>query len=129
MAKGPENKWRDFKLRPFLNKLPCSYHFVKEAKSVRGIPDLVGSCNGRFFALECKASKRAKLQPLQAYTVELINSSRGFAAIIYPENAHEVLVELLASCYGAASVPALLPLLCEYFPNRQLQKVSLRKKR
>lgn len=67
------------------------YYFVKEAGSIRGIPDLVLSVNGRFVVWEVKKSRaEAALSSgriaLQKYTMERVRRSHGKAYFVYPEN-------------------------------------------
>lgn len=89
-----ENAWKRTKLYPRLRALNDCYWFTKEAKSIRGIPDIVGSINGKFFALECKKSKNAKRTRLQEYTIQKIKDDKGYATFVYPENLDRVINEL-----------------------------------
>ena len=47
----------------------------------RGIPDIVGCINGKFFGLELKATK-GKPTLLQMYTMDKINEAGGKACIV-----------------------------------------------
>ena len=87
------------KVKAELSKLPRCYFFVKEAASLRGIPDLIGCINGRFFALEVKrsykeASKTTGRIVLQKHSLKQIKDSGGIGLLIYPENFKECLEEL-----------------------------------
>lgn len=67
------------------------YYFVKEAGSIRGIPDLVGCYNGLFFAWELKpslyeAEKTSGRIVLQRYTLTRIHSAMGEAQLVHPDN-------------------------------------------
>lgn len=81
-----------------LRERKCFY-FVKEAASIRGIPDIIGCHKGRFFALEVKRSKKeASVKTgrvcLQKYRIQKIITNGGYAALIYPENYIKVLSDL-----------------------------------
>ena len=76
------------------------YVFVKEAKSLRGIPDLIGCYKGQFFGWELKRSeaearKNTGRIVLQKHILKLIQSAGGIGEIVYPENLHEKMTELL----------------------------------
>lgn len=93
-----ENKWRDSSLRPFLDNLPECEYFIKEAKSIRALPDIVGVFTGVPFYLEIKRDAQELRCPrtkLQEYTLNKFRNAGAFAAFIYPENAKEVLEALI----------------------------------
>jgi len=50
--------------------------------SQRGIPDILGCYNGKFFAFEVKMPK-GKLTELQAHNIDKIRESGGIAKVIY----------------------------------------------
>ena len=84
-----ENQWRDKEVIPFLKSLPKTYYFIKNADSIRGIPDIIACVNGRFIALELKKSKECLDHPrtaLQSYTINLIRDAMGKAYFAYPDN-------------------------------------------
>lgn len=115
-----ENDWRDNTLRPLLDQLPMWY-FLKEALNIRGLPDIMGVCNGRFFALEVKRSGSELSHPrtvLQNYVLNKIKTHGGFAEFIYPENAEEVLSSLVSSSCKAEQVPISTHLILAYFQRR-----------
>ena len=94
-----ENKWRDSKLRPFLNTLPECEYFIKEAVSIRALPDIIGVWRGLPFYLEVKRSISELSCPrtkLQDYTLKKFEKAGAFTSFIYPENVQEVLNELVA---------------------------------
>lgn len=84
-----------------LKDIENCYFFVKEAAAIRGIPDIIGSYKGRFFAWELKRSKKVAEtwrdgHELQKYNIKKINDSGGIGRIVYPENFNECLEELLS---------------------------------
>ena len=59
-----------------------------------GCPDVIGLFDGGgLVALEVKASKSAKFQPLQKQTIEKLNGMY-FSKVVFPENWDEVKAEL-----------------------------------
>ena len=106
-----ENKWRDSKLRPFLDSLPECEYFIKEAVSIRALPDIVGVWRGLPFYLEVKRSISELSCPrtkLQDYTLKKFEKAGAFTSFIYPENVQEVLNELIAEALvrGAINIDA-----------------------
>ena len=82
-----------------LKLLPHSYLFVKEAKSIRGIPDIIMCINGKFVALETKRSEEEALEKtgrivLQRKNLSDIRESKGYSAFIYPENEADIMQDL-----------------------------------
>lgn len=85
-----------------LDAVPGLYYFVKEALALRGIPDIVGCYNGRFFAWELKRSEKEARKKtgrivLQKHIIGLIRKAGGIGEIVYPENLEEKLQELLST--------------------------------
>lgn len=79
------------------------WFFKKEARSIRGIPDIIGCYNGHFFAMELKrnhdeASKNHGRIVLQKYTLRQLDIAGGFGYIVHPENLQEVLEDLKRRC-------------------------------
>lgn len=58
-----------------------------------GFPDILALGRGVYYALECKASARAKKQPRQDYWVNKLNEW-SYAAFIYPTNWEKVKAEI-----------------------------------
>ena len=82
-----------------LRAIPNSYFFVKEAASLRGIPDVIGVINGRFVALELKRSEKEARKKtgrivLQRHVLSLMRKAGAFAEIVYPENSRSILLKL-----------------------------------
>lgn len=95
-----ENEFRDRKVRPLLESLPNSYYFIKEALALRGIPDIIGVVNGRFFAWELKrsqkeAQKKTGRTALQDYILSKMKKAGGCARFVYPENLDDAFQELV----------------------------------
>lgn len=94
--KTPREATFQRKLMKKLRAIPCSYWFVKEAKSIRGLPDIIGCVRGRFVALEVKrsraeASHNTGRTVLQKKVLHDMTLAKGLAFIIYPENEQEIL--------------------------------------
>jgi hypothetical protein len=104
MATTPEALFVQNKIKKTFDKLIKEglplYYFIKEAGSIRGIPDIVGCCNGHFFAWEAKpsageAAKTSGRIVLQKYTLTRIHQAEGIGMIVHPENFEESLNYLL----------------------------------
>lgn len=86
-----------------LNVKKNLWYFVKEAGSIRGIPDILGIYNGVPFAMELKKSESEARKStgrivLQKYTLQQIDRAGGLPYIVYPENLEEVLEDLKRRC-------------------------------
>ena len=74
-----ETKLRN-KTKLFLQTL-SSVHVDKISdRYTSGIPDFIGCCNGRYFALELKA-KKGVVDPLQKYVMNDIKRTGGEAVV------------------------------------------------
>jgi len=87
------------KVKEDLDLLPKCYYFVKEALSLRGIADIIGCKNGRFFALELKknfkeADKKSGRIVLQKHYIGKIKECGGYGKVAYPEIWQHTLHEL-----------------------------------
>ena len=78
-----------------LKSIKGLYYFKKEAKAIRGIPDIIICYKGQFFAWELKRSEKHQATALQKHNIAKINKAGGYAAIVYPENFAEELEKLL----------------------------------
>jgi len=67
------------------------YHFMPATGGYgrSGVPDLVGCCNGKFFAIECKAGK-GKTTALQENELRKIKEAGGIALVINEDNIMDV---------------------------------------
>jgi hypothetical protein len=78
------------------------WHFTKEAKSLRGLPDIIGCYQGTFFGWELKKSasecrRKTGRIVLQRYILKLIKSAGGVGEFVCPENLDQKLHQLLES--------------------------------
>ncbi len=85
MAKKPETRFKEYVIRD-LKKLPNTWFSKIQQVAICGIPDFLMCINGKFIALELKASKKESPTPLQQWELESIAHSGGLAFITYPEN-------------------------------------------
>lgn len=72
---------------------------MKEAKAIRGLPDIIGCISGRMIMLEVKKSAAAyekwdPRQHLQNHILELYKASGAYTAFIYPEIEEVILADL-----------------------------------
>lgn len=84
-----------------LNKI--GYAFKKEAKTLRGLPDIIAVVQGHFVALEIKRNQSERQKEtgrivLQKYTLEKMSESGAFVALVSPENWNEVLRDIHVHC-------------------------------
>lgn len=91
-----ENKWRDSVLVPFFKKMGIVY-FIKEAGTIRGLPDIVAVYRSTPIFLEVKRGKSCLTHPrtrLQEYQMKKLRDAGAKCWFIYPENAREVMKDL-----------------------------------
>ena len=91
-----ESNYQKRLVKKIRKMFPMCYLFVKEAKAIRGIPDLILTVNGRFIGLEVKrceseSKHRTGRTVLQRHNINKINRAGGYACFIYPENEEEVI--------------------------------------
>lgn len=102
-----ESAFQAHLIRRLRELFPGCIVLKNDSEYLQGIPDLTILFEETWAALEVKASRTARLQPNQAYYVELMDSM-SFSAVIYPENELDVLRELqqtFASRSRSARVP------------------------
>lgn len=89
------------KIKAFLKTLPNQWHFKHWGGGFgkAGIPDILGCINGRFIAIEVKASD-GKPSPLQVRCINQITCAGGYAVIVYPEQFEELKEHLLMISQG-----------------------------
>jgi len=90
-----ENEFRDRRVIPFLKSIKGLKYFIKEAVSIRAIPDIIGCYKGKFFALELKrslkeANKKTGRIVAQKYWLETwMIEADAKTFLVYPENFEE----------------------------------------
>ena len=94
MAQKPETVFRQ-KVDILLSKIPNSWWESIQQKTIRGTPDKIGCINGKFVALELKASYLSEPSHLQEYKLKEISSSGGVGFVLYPENLADVMKRLM----------------------------------
>lgn len=89
------------RIRAFLKTLSNEWHFKHwgGGYAKAGIPDLIGCINGKFVAIEVKASN-GKLSPLQVRTLNKITSAGGYAVAVYPDQFDELKEKLISISKG-----------------------------
>jgi hypothetical protein len=83
MATTPEGRVKA-SIKRYLKAVPNCWYFMPIGGpfSVHGVPDIVGLCNGRFFAIECKAPlKHNNLTANQERALAFINAAGGVAFV------------------------------------------------
>ena len=89
MAQTPEAKVKA-KCRKLLDTFGAYYFFPATGGFGRsGVPDIIISYKGRFFAIECKAGK-GKPTPLQQKEINAINDSGAVAIVVNEYNIVDV---------------------------------------
>jgi hypothetical protein len=83
-----------------LKELEGMFVLSKEAKSLRGYPDIIGCYKGRFFGWELKRSesearKRTGRIVLQRHILTQVRNAEGIGEIVHPANFERKLNELL----------------------------------
>ena len=76
-----------------LRALPWSY-WVKIQCAQNGTPDILGCIGGRFVGLELKKDQKSKPTKLQTFTLEKIDDAGGYARVVRPDDAHELIDQL-----------------------------------
>lgn len=87
------------KVKKYLDSLPNTWHFKYWAGpySKSGIPDIIACINGRFVAIELKATN-GKPSKLQVYNIDKINKSGGIGYILYPHQFENFKKEIKLLC-------------------------------
>ena len=93
MAMTPEAKVKKTVVKHL--KAMGAYYFypVTGGYGGSGVPDIVGSYQGKCFGIECKAGKN-KPTPLQEKNLRDIDAQRGIAIVVNEENMNDVEVLL-----------------------------------
>lgn len=89
MAATPEAKVKA-KVKKALDAFGAYYFMpIGGPYSRAGVPDIVGSYRGKFFAIECKAG-RGKPTALQEKEIAAINASGAKAIVVNEDNLDDV---------------------------------------
>lgn len=89
MAQTPEKRVKT-KVAAMLKEMGCYYFYpVTGGFGRSGVPDIIGSYNGKFFGIECKAGK-GKPTPLQIKNLKEIEDTGGIAMIVNETNINTV---------------------------------------
>lgn len=79
-----------------LKAIPNLWYTKVSQRSIRGVPDIIGCYNGRFFAWELKVPpNRLKKESLQYHIVQRIKETGGLAREVTPATLQESIEELL----------------------------------
>lgn len=92
MSQKPETRFAA-QVKDRLEEIPRCWFFKTQMLSRLGIPDIVGTVNGQFFALELKVGKN-KATLLQQHVLKKIAEAGGFTDVTYPENLTETINHL-----------------------------------
>jgi|TARA_R100000664_G_scaffold20397_1_gene29589 hypothetical protein len=84
MAKKPETIFKE-KVLEELREIKNSYWIKIQQVALKGVPDILGTINGRFIALELKI-EGDKADKLQEYVLQEIDKSGGIALVVNPNN-------------------------------------------
>ena len=88
-----ENEFQARLIKKLKTRFPGCIILKNDPTYIQGIPDLIVLHEGKWAALECKRSEKAKHQPNQEHYVGVMNDM-SFARFIFPENEEEVLDEI-----------------------------------
>lgn len=89
MAQTPEKKVKT-QVTSILKTFGAYYFYpITNGFGRSGVPDIVGSYKGKFFAIECKAGK-GKPTALQLKEMIAINDSGARAIVVNENNIHDV---------------------------------------
>lgn len=82
---GPESRFRQGLVRPFIKKLRHSWFTSIQQLSILGIPDILGCSFGRFVAVELKARGKQPTE-LQWHVLSLVEKAGGVTMVVDPDN-------------------------------------------
>lgn len=98
----PETKLK-MKLFKALKQIPHCWFVKVQQRTIRGTPDVIICCRGKFFARELKSVEtKYGVDPLQAHTLEQIKNAGGDADVLDENNIDQFIVDLyhLGAKYG-----------------------------
>jgi len=90
----------EFKLKVFkvLRTFPRMWFFKTQLVAIVGIPDVIGVCNGHFFAWELK-KEDGKASKVQLSTLKKINKAGGTAHVVRPSNLDDCANSLMRKAF------------------------------
>jgi len=88
VTKKPETLFKE-KVLEELRAIKNSYWIKIQQVTLKGVPDILGTINGRFIALELKKDDKEKPEKLQEYVLNEVNKAGGIALVTSPENFEE----------------------------------------
>lgn len=99
-----ENHFRDTRVRPDLNLLENCFWFIKEARAIRAIPDIIACINGFYVTIEIKKDlkewkKKIGRAALQNHHLAKVEKAGGLAIKTCPEHWEEDLKKIKSHCY------------------------------
>jgi hypothetical protein len=83
-------------IRKIYDMFPGCFVLKNDATYRQGFPDLLILNGNKWVALEVKNSRKAPHQPNQDYYIEVLGKI-SYAAVIFPENEEEILLEVSRS--------------------------------
>lgn len=98
MAEKNETKFKK-RIRPLLEAIPRSWWLKTQERTMRGVPDFLGSVRGHFVALELKMDGEEP-DMLQEWVLGKIIKAGGMAVCVTPKNWPEVYKTLLQISNG-----------------------------
>lgn len=96
MSQKEETRFKTKVLRD-LKFFKTAYYIKTQEHARRGVPDIMGCIDGRFFALELKRDK-GRLDDLQANRLAKIRAAGGFALSVSPA-CWETEFRLMKECF------------------------------
>lgn len=90
---------KKFKER-LLERYPGAIYLKNDPNYLQGFPDSTILINGHCFVLETKREPNSPKQKNQAYYVDHINQSGGYARFVRPENADIIFEEIVGIVEG-----------------------------
>lgn len=82
--------------KDLLDTLPKCWYFKVNTMVIKGIPDIIGVVNGRFFAWELKREKLGRTTKLQRLTLAMIARAGGHVRIVDDSVLEEAFQDLKA---------------------------------
>lgn len=99
-----ENQFRDTRIRPDLNSLENCVWWIKEARTIRAIPDIIACINGFYVCIEIKKDlkewrKKIGRAALQNHHLAKVAKANGLAIKTCPEKWEADFARIKDHCY------------------------------